>query len=150
MQAIHCFGQKSDYRKIKDNQISVERIEIGKLFLEKMLNQCLKKDYSVPTDFLLDKRFELELKNNFEGFCKRLRLENNVANLKEYKVSYSVKIQENYDPLSMLVFNLEYVSQPNIKFANIWIYNKENMIGHVSFTSKIPFKLIKLVRESTN
>ena len=57
------------YKKIPENKIDSNRLNISKNFISEYLQKCVNKDYSEFKDFNLSKRMELFIKNENEKSC---------------------------------------------------------------------------------
>lgn len=125
-----AFSQKS-YTKISKSNVDSERVKISELFIKDYFSKCENKDFSPFTNFILDKRFERRLRENFEEKCEESLQKNGKLTLKNFNAAYLQDYSKNKDPMELIVFDADFEKSTDLKFVSVWIFRDQNIISGI-------------------
>ena len=119
------------YKKIPENKIDSNRLNISKNFISEYLQKCVNKDYSEFKDFKLSKRMELFIKNEYKKLVmKKLK----------FNSSYIHKYTINSDPLELFIYEIKTKKLPKIKYLSVWKFQDKNYINGIWISQEKPLK----------
>ena len=128
------------YKKIPENKIDSNRLNISKNFISEYLQKCVNKDYSEFKDFNLSKRMELFIKNEYEKSCdEKTKIYGKIDVLK-FNSSYIHKYTINSDPLELFIYEIKTKKLPKIKYLSVWIFQDKNYINGIWISKEKPLK----------
>ncbi|MCX8532599.1 hypothetical protein [Chryseobacterium luquanense] len=139
--AVSCsvilFSQKS-YSKISNSKISQERVQISEQFIKEYFTKCENKDFSKFNNFILDKRLERKLNENYEKNCEESLQNNGKITIKKFNSAYLQDFTKDRDPIEYIVFDADFEKSKDLKFVSVWIYRDQNVISGIWISKEKP------------
>lgn len=135
--SLFASAQKN-YTKIGTSKISTERVDVSENFIKEYYNKCENKDYSQFTHFILDKRLERILFDNYEKKCEEVNQSGKINAIKLNSV-YIKDYTKNSDPVELIVFDVDFEKSKDLKYINVWIYRDQNVINGILISEEKPF-----------
>ena len=129
---------QKNYTKISTSKINTERVGVSENFIKEYYKKCENKDYSQFTHFILDKRLERILFDNYEKKCEEVNLSGKINAIKLNSV-YIKDYTKNSDPVELIVFDADFEKSKDLKYINVWIYRDQNVINGILISEEKPF-----------
>lgn len=129
---------QKNYTKISTSKISTERVGVSENFIKEYYKKCENKDYSQFTHFILDKRLERILFDNYEKKCEEINQSGKIKAIKLNSV-YIKDYTKNSDPVELIVFDADFEKSKDLKYINVWIYRDQNIINGILISEEKPF-----------
>lgn len=129
---------QKNYTKISTSKINTERVGVSENFIKEYYKKCENKDYSQFTHFILDKRLERILFDNYEKKCEEVNLSGKIKAIKLNSV-YIKDYTKNSDPVELIVFDADFEKSKDLKYINVWIYRDQNIINGILISEEKPF-----------
>lgn len=130
-------SQKS-YTKINNSKINQERVQISEQFIKEYFTKCENKDFSKFNNFILDKRLERKLNENFEKNCEESLQNNGKIMVKKFNSAYLQDFTKDRDPIEYIVFNADFEKSKDFKYVSVWIYRDQNVISGIWISKEKP------------
>lgn len=144
--SLQLISQKH-YTKISSSKLSTERVNVSENFIKEYYKKCENKDYSPFTNFILDKRLERKLNDDYEKKCEEVNQNGKITALK-FNSAYIKDYTKNNDPIELIVFDVSLENSKDFKFINVWIYRDQNVINGIWISKEKPFTKSKKIKES--
>lgn len=135
--SLFALSQKN-YTKISSSKISTERIKVSENFIKEYYKKCENKDYSQFLNFILDKRLERKLFDDYEKKCKEVDQSGKINTIK-FNSAYIKDYTKNSDPIELIVFDADFEKSKDLKYINVWIYRDQNVINGIWISKEKPF-----------
>ncbi|MBD3905127.1 hypothetical protein NAL32_11205 [Chryseobacterium sp. Ch-15] len=129
---------QKNYTKISTSKINTERVGVSENFIKEYYKKCENKDYSQFTHFILDKRLERILFDNYEKKCEEVNQSGKINAIKLNSV-YIKDYTKNSDPVELIVFDADFEKSKDLKYINVWIYRDQNIINGILISEEKPF-----------
>ncbi|OCK49946.1 hypothetical protein BA768_06790 [Chryseobacterium sp. CBo1] len=126
------------YTKISSSKVSNERIDVSENFIKEFYRKCNNKDYSQFSCFILDKRLERKLNNDYEKICEIINKNGKITSLK-FRSAYIKDYTKNSDPIELMTFDAGFENSKELHFINVWIYRDQNVINNILTSKEKPF-----------
>lgn len=136
LSSLIAFSQK--YTKISNSKVDSERVKIGEQFIKEYFSKCENKDFSPFTNFILDKRFERKLREDFEKKCEESLQKNGKMILKKFNSAYLQNYSKDKDPIEYIVFDADFEKSKDLKFVSVWIFRDQNIISGIWVSKEKP------------
>lgn len=135
--SVILFSQKS-YTKISNSKINSERVQISEQFIKEYFTKCENKDFSKFNNFVLDKRLERKLSEDFEKKCEEILQKKGKITIKKFNSAYLQDFSKDKDPIEYIVFDADFEKSKDLKYVGVWIYRDQNIISGIWISKKKP------------
>ena len=132
------FSAQKNYKKISGSQISEARRNIALQFIASYTGKCENHDYTPFEGFNITGRLKHFLSVNYEKNCGFLNSKYGKVTIEGFDTAYLNRYSMTRDPVELFVFRITTEKNPEIRFANVWIYRDQNFVGGIYF-SKEPY-----------
>ncbi len=132
------FSAQKNYKKIPESQISQERKNIALQFVNSYTGKCKSHNYTPFEGFNITGRLKHFLATNYEKNCGFLNSKYGNVSVEDFQAAYLNRYSLTRDPVEMFIFRITTEKNPEIRFANVWIYRDQNFVGGIYF-SKEPY-----------
>jgi len=131
-------SSQKNYTKISTSKINTERVNVSENFIKEYYKKCENKDYSQFAGFILDKRLERKLFDDYEKKCEEVNQSGKINTVKLNSV-YIKDYTKNSDPIELIVFDADFEKSKDLKYINVWIYRGQNVINGILISEEKPF-----------
>ena len=131
-------SSQKNYTKISTSKINTERVNVSENFIKEYYKKCENKDYSQFAGFILDKRLERKLFDDYEKKCEEVNQSGKINAVKLNSV-YIKDYTKNSDPIELIVFDADFEKSKDLKYINVWIYRDQNLINGILISKEKPF-----------
>ncbi|AZB29233.1 hypothetical protein [Chryseobacterium balustinum] len=131
-------SSQKNYTKISTSKINTERVNVSENFIKEYYKKCENKDYSQFAGFILDKRLERKLFDDYEKKCEEVNQSGKINTVKLNSV-YIKDYTKNSDPIELIVFDADFEKSKDLKYINVWIYRDQNVINGILISEEKPF-----------
>lgn len=131
-------SSQKNYTKISTSKINTERVNVSENFIKEYYKKCENKDYSQFAGFILDKRLERKLFDDYEKKCEEVNQSGKINTVKLNSV-YIKDYTKNSDPIELIVFDADFEKSKDLKYINVWIYRDQNVINGILISKEKPF-----------
>ncbi|REC56443.1 hypothetical protein DRF62_03820 [Chryseobacterium piscium] len=131
-------SSQKNYTKISTSKINTERVNVSENFIKEYYKKCENKDYSQFAGFILDKRLERKLFDDYEKKCEEVNQSGKFNAVKLNSV-YIKDYTKNSDPIELIVFDADFEKSKDLKYINVWIYRDQNVINGILISEEKPF-----------
>ncbi|REC44381.1 hypothetical protein [Chryseobacterium sp. 5_R23647] len=131
-------SSQKNYTKISTSKINTERVNVSENFIKEYYKKCENKDYSQFAGFILDKRLERKLFDDYEKKCEEVNQSGKI-NIVKLNSVYIKDYTKNSDPIELIVFDADFEKSKDLKYINVWIYRDQNVINGILISEEKPF-----------
>lgn len=131
-------SSQKNYTKISTSKINTERVNVSENFIKEYYKKCENKDYSQFAGFILDKRLERKLFDDYEKKCEEVNQSGKINTIKLNSV-YIKDYTKNSDPIELIVFDADFEKSKDLKYINVWVYRDQNVINGILISEEKPF-----------
>lgn len=134
----NLFYSQLDYKKIDNENINQDKVQLSEKFIQSYLTKCSNQDYSDFVDFNLTKGHKNFMHQKLKEIC--LGDENLYGKIELINLNSAYKTNDSlFGSTELYIFNAKTEKDKEIKYLSVWI-SKKALIEGMVITSYKPFK----------
>ena len=134
----NLFYSQIDYKKIDNEDINQDKVQLSEKFIQSYLTKCSSQDYSDFVDFNLSKGHKNFVDQKLKEIC--LGDEDRYGKIELINLNSVYKTNDSFfGRTELYIFNAKTEKDKEIKYLSVWI-SKKDLIEGMVITSYKPFK----------